>query len=108
VNGIAGVQGIEERSFLVSANFVENDAIRSPAKYGLEKVIERDARLERVRLTFNGEQIGPLEVKLRGIFDHDDAPFRRNSVSEYPQRRCLSHGGSTPYQQCLSGGNLDS
>src|SRR5260370_36278253 len=105
---MAGVQGIEQRSRLDSANLAEDDPVGSPAKSGLEKVIERDARLECIRLTFDGEEIGLLDVKLRRVFDHDDALIRRNSVSEYAQKRRLSGGGSAAYQQCLSCGDLDS
>ena len=56
--GMAGVEGIEQRSRLDSAHFAQDDPVRSPAESGFQ-VIERDVGLERVRLAFGRHNIRP-------------------------------------------------
>jgi len=55
---MAGVEGIEQGARLDSAHFAENDPVRSPAKGGFPKIIERDAGLERVGLAFGRTMFG--------------------------------------------------
>jgi hypothetical protein len=79
--GMAGVEGIEQRSRLDSAHFAENDPVRSPAESGLQKIVERDVGLERIGLAFGGNYVRLLDVKLGGVFDDDDAIVVRNEVA---------------------------
>src|ERR1700689_4717092 len=90
---MAGVEGIEQGARLDSAHFAENDPVRSPQKGGFQKIIERDAGLERVGLAFGRHNVRLLDVKLGGIFDDHDAIVIRNEVSQYPQKRGLPGPG---------------
>ena len=80
--GMAGVEGIEQRARLDSAHFAEDDPVRSPAESGLQKIVERDVGLERIRLAFDGQNVRLLDMKLRRILDHDDALVLRNRIRQ--------------------------
>jgi hypothetical protein len=82
--GVAGVEGIEQRSRLDSAHFAQDDPVRSPAESGLQKIVERDVGLERIGLAFDGQNVRLLDVKLRSIFDDDDALMLGNKVGQNP------------------------
>src|SRR5712692_10338978 len=103
---MAGVEGIEQGARLDSAHFAENDPVRSPAKGGFQKIIERDAGLERVGLAFGRHNVRLLDVKLGGIFDDHDAIVIRNEVSQYPQKRGLAGPRPTTDEQGLSAADL--
>ena len=53
-SGVAGVEGIEQRSGFDSAHFTEDDPVRSPTQSGLQEIVERDAGLESIGLAFDG------------------------------------------------------
>ena len=59
--GVAGIEGIEQRAGLDSANFTKDDSVGSPAESRLQEVIEGDAGFERIRLAFNGEDVRLLD-----------------------------------------------
>src|SRR5208337_3337690 len=99
---MAGVEGIEQGARLDPAHFSENDPVRSPAKGGFQKIIERDVGLERVGLAFGRHNVRLLDVKFRGIFNDHDAIVIRNEVSQYPQERGLAGSRSTTDEQSLS------
>src|SRR5260370_32895376 len=87
---MAGVERIKQGSRLDSTYFAKNDAVRSPAQGGLQKVIERDVGLERVSLAFGRHNVRLLDVKLGGVLDDHDAIVVRNEVGKYPQNRGLA------------------
>ena len=105
-SGVAGVEGIEQRSRLDSAHFAEDDPVRSPAESGLQKVVESDVGLERVGLAFDGQNVRLLDLQFRSIFDHDDAFMIRNEIGQYPQKRGLTRTRSAADKQRLSAANL--
>ena len=74
---MARVEGIEQRSRLDSADFAENDPVRSPAESGPSKVVERDLGLERISLAFRRQNVRLLDLKLGGILDDNDAFLSR-------------------------------
>jgi hypothetical protein len=80
-SGMAGVEGIEQRARLDSAHFAQDDAVRSPAESGLEKVVESDVGLERIGLAFDGQNVRLLDLQFRSIFDDDDALMIRNEIA---------------------------
>ena len=89
-SGMAGVEGIEQRSCFDSAHFAEDDPVRSPAESGLQKVVERDVGLECIGLAFGGNNVRLLDVKFRSVLDDDDALMIGNEVGQYPQKCRLS------------------
>src|ERR1700732_5006794 len=103
---MAGVERIKQGSRLDSTYFAKNDAVRSPAQGGLQKVIERDVGLERVSLAFGRHNVRLLDVKLGGVLDDHDAIVVRNEVCQYPQKRGLAGPRSTTDEQSLSAANL--
>jgi hypothetical protein len=62
---MAGVERIEQGPGFDSTHFAQDDPVRSPAKSGLQKIVERDVGFERVRLAFNRQNVRLLNVKLR-------------------------------------------
>ena len=82
---MASVEGIEQRSCLDSADFPENDPVRSPAESGLQKVVESHLGLERISLAFRRQNVRLLDLKFGGVLDDDDAIMFGNRVGEYPQ-----------------------
>ena len=103
---MACVEGIEQRSCLDSADFAEDDPVRSPAESGLQKVVERDVGLERIGLAFDCQNVRLLDLKLGGVLDDDDAILFGNKVGKYPQERGFSGPGSATDKQRLSAANL--
>src|SRR5258708_17728592 len=103
---MAGVEGIDQGARLDSAHYVDNDQVRHQAKGGFQKIIERDAGLERVGLAFGRHNVRLLDVKLGGIFDDHDAIVIRNEVSQYPQKRGLAGSRATADEQGLSPADL--
>src|SRR5580698_7813817 len=91
---VAGVEGIEQCTGFDSTYFSQNDPVRSPAKSGLQKIVERDLGLEGIRLGFDGKDIGLLDVKLGRILDDNDPLSFGNKVGQYSQQRCLPGPGS--------------
>ena len=104
--GVAGIEGIKQRPRFDSAHFAQNDSIRSPAQSRLQKIVERDASLERIGLAFNGEYVRLLDPKLGRILDHDDALLLRNRLSKNVEKRCLPGTGSAADKQRLAVRNL--
>ena len=103
---MACVEGIEQRSGLDSADFTQDDPVWSPAKSGLQQVVERDIGLERISLAFDREYVRLLDVQFGGVLDDDDAILFRNEVSQYPQQRGLAGSGSPTDKQRPSVPNL--
>src|ERR1700686_2990930 len=103
---MARVEGIEQRSCLDSADFPENDAIRSPAESGLEKVVKSYLGLERIRLAFCRQNVRLLDLKFRGVLDDNEAILFGNKVCEYPQSRGLAGTGSPTDKAPLTAANL--
>src|ERR1700674_1181792 len=104
--GMAGVEGIEQRSRLDSTDFAENDPIRSPTEGGLQKIIEGDVGLERVGLTFGRYNVRLLDVKLGGVLNDHDAIVVRNEVCQYTQECGLAGPRPTADEQSLSAADL--
>ena len=71
-SGMAGVERIEQRSRLNSADFAEDDPVGTEAESGLQEVVEGDAGLEGIRLGFDRNNVRFLNMKLGGILDDDD------------------------------------
>src|SRR5580704_11075842 len=72
-SSVAGIEGIEQRSRFDSADFAEDDAVRTPAQSRLQEIVKRDASLEGIGLAFDGQNIRLLDAKLGCILDHNDA-----------------------------------
>src|ERR1700724_3285053 len=90
-----GVKGIEQSTGLHATHFAEDDPVRPPAESRLQKVVERDVRLERVRLAFYCQNVRLLDVKFGSVFDHDNALLFRDEIRQYPQKGGLPGAGST-------------
>ena len=82
---MARVEGIEQGSRLDSADFPKNDAVRSPAEGGLQKVVKRYLGLKRIGLAFRRQNVRLLDLKLGGVLDDNEAILFGNKVGEYPQ-----------------------
>ena len=104
--GMAGIEGIEQSSRFDSADFAEDDPVRSPAQSRLQKIIERDSGLEGIGLAFDGQNIRLLDAKLRRILDDDDALLLRNRLGQDVEKSRLPAPGSTADKQGLSVANL--
>src|SRR5579862_775468 len=104
--GMACVEGIEQRPGFDSAYFAQDDPVRSPAKSRLQKVVEGDIGLERVGLAFDRQDVRLLDVKLRGVFDDDDAILFGNKISKNSEQRGFPGPGSATDKQRLSAADL--
>ena len=82
---MARVEGIEQGSRLDSADFPKNDAVRSPAKSGLQKVVKSYLSLERIGLAFRWQNVWLLDLKFGGVLDDNEAILFGNKVGQYPQ-----------------------
>src|SRR5271170_5665647 len=58
---VAGIEGVEQRSRLDSADFSENDPVRTPAKCRLQKIVKCDPGLEGIGLAFDSENVRLLD-----------------------------------------------
>src|ERR1700685_440979 len=103
---MARVEGVEQGPGLASAHLAQDDPVWSPAKSGLQKVIERDVGLERVGLAFDRQNVWLLDVEFRGVLDDDAAILFRSEVSKCPQERRFSGPRSPTDKQRLSAANL--
>jgi len=101
-----GVKGIKQGARLHATHFAEDDPVRSPAESRLQKVVERDVRLERVRLAFDRQNVRLLDVKLGSILDDDNALLFWDEIRQYPQKSGLAGAGSTTDKQGLTTANL--
>src|ERR1700719_4685413 len=99
---MACVERIEQRSSLDSADFAQDDPVRSPAKSGLQKVVERDVGFESICLAFDSQNVRLLDVKLGRIFNDDNAILFGNKISKDPKQRGFSGSGSPTDKQGLS------
>ena len=104
--GMAGVEGIEQRACLDSAHFAENDTVGSPAERGPEKIVERNICLEGIGLTFHGQDVRLLDVKLGSILNDDDAFLFRDCIRQNSQKRGLSCASSSADKQGFPTANL--
>src|SRR6185312_17073628 len=101
-----GVQGIEQRARLDSTYFAYNDPVGSPTESGLQQVIERDVRLERIRLAFDSEDVRLLDMQLGRIFDHNDSLFDRNRIRKDAEQGRFPCTRSATNEERLPGRNL--
>src|ERR1019366_5369604 len=88
------------------AHLAEDDSVRSPAEGGFQKVVESDVGLEGIGLAFDRHNVRLLDLKLRSIFDNDEAFLFWNEVRQYPQKRRLAGAGSAADKQRLSAADL--
>ena len=103
---VAGIEGIEQRSRLDSADFAENDPVRTPSQSRLQKIVKRDLGLEGIGLAFDSENVRLLDAKLRRIFDDDNALIVGNCLGHDIEKCGLSTCSSAADEQCLTAANL--
>ena len=92
---MACIKRIEQGSRLNSPNFSENVSVGTESKRVFQQVIERDVRLEGIRLRSRRNYIGLPNMKFRGIFDDNYSLILGNKVRQYSQMSCLPRSRST-------------
>ena len=85
-SGVARIEGIEQRSCFGSADFAEDDPVRTPAQRRLQKIVEGDAGLEGIGLAFGSQNVRLLDAQLSRILDDYDPLL----VPELPAPRMFS------------------
>src|SRR5882757_4016071 len=104
--GVAGIEGIEQRARLDSANFAKDDSVGSPAESRLQKVIEGDTGFERIRLAFDRKDVRLLDAQLGRILNNHDALVVGDGIGEDAQKRGLAGSRSAADEQCLATADL--
>src|ERR1700677_4823485 len=103
---MAGVKRMEQRPRLDSAHLTKDDPVRSPAESGLEKIVESDVGLERIRLALDGQHVRFLDMQFGGVFDNDDALFLWDRVRQNAEDSGLAGRGSAANEHRLSSRDL--
>ena len=99
---MACVQGIEQCPCFQATDLAQDDSVGPMAKGCLEKTVESDGILMRVKLGFGGDNMGLAKVQFRRVFDGQDTFLFRDGIGQNIENRGFSGTGSAADEQVIA------